>query len=281
MEAMTKEMVQSMEKRSGGGPGIRLAYKDGVAAYAADAAAVFPLPDAAYETSSIAKPMDISVDMSTDRGIAFADAAYGTHEKSRAYEAVKRGYDIVFSLVALILLSPLFLVVSIAIKIEDGDPVIFRQLRTGKGGKEFWMYKFRSMCKAAPEMHGELHKDSESDSPFKLAEDPRITNVGKIMRRTSIDELPQLFNIIKGEMSIVGPRPLPTYEAKQCNSRQNRRLLVKPGLTCYWQVNGRSNIEFNERMELDCKYVKERNLLTDASLILRTFKAVISGDGAR
>ncbi|MCL2718124.1 MAG: sugar transferase [Lachnospiraceae bacterium] len=207
---------------------------------------------------------------------------HDVHIKSKAYEAVKRTLDILLSIAALILLSPVFLIVAILIKLEDGDPVIFRQLRTGKDGEEFFMYKFRSMCKNAPDMHADLlvYNEMQSGPAFKLKNDPRITKVGNFIRKTSIDELPQLLNIIKGEMSIVGPRPLPTYETKQCNALHKRRLLVRPGLTCYWQVNGRNNIEFDEWMEMDWKYVKERSLITDTMIFFKTIGAVISGDGA-
>jgi len=206
---------------------------------------------------------------------------YDVHIKSSAYEVTKRILDIILSVVALIVLSPVFLIVAIAIKLEDGDPVVFKQLRNGKDGKEFWMYKFRSMCKNAPEMHADLIKYNELDGPaFKLTNDPRVTKVGRFIRKTSIDELPQLINVIKGEMSIVGPRPLPTYETKQCHALHNRRFLVKPGLTCFWQIYGRNDIKFDEWMELDWKYVKERSLGTDVKIILKTFGVVVSGNGA-
>lgn len=201
--------------------------------------------------------------------------------KSLAYRFFKRFFDIVLSLIALIVLSPVFLITAIAIRLEDGEPVIFKQKRSGLNGTEFGMYKFRSMVKNAAELHKSLLDQNELDGPaFKMKDDPRITKVGKIIRKTSIDELPQLINIIKGEMSIVGPRPLPVYEQEQCNEYQNQRLLVKPGLTCYWQISGRNNITFDEWMELDLKYIKDASLITDAKVLIMTVVAVIKMAGA-
>lgn len=197
------------------------------------------------------------------------------------FRFIKRAADIVLSLIALVVLSPVFLAVAIAIRLEDGEPIIFMQKRSGLNGKEFMMYKFRSMVKNAPELHKELLEKNEMDGPvFKLSNDPRITKVGRIIRKTSIDELPQLVNILKGEMSIVGPRPLPVYEQEQCTDYQNQRLLMKPGLTCYWQVSGRNNIGFDEWIELDLKYIKKASVLTDLGLIILTFEAVFTGRGA-
>lgn len=204
------------------------------------------------------------------------------HVRKRiAYHCIKRFYDIVMSLVALALLSPVFLIVALAIKLEDRGSVFYVQERMGLKGKVFRMYKFRSMCQDAEKLHKELLSRNELDGPaFKMKEDPRVTRVGRFIRRTSIDELPQLVNIIKGEMSIVGPRPLPTYEAVQCNEYQNQRLLVKPGLTCYWQCCGRNDIPFDEWIEMDLKYIKEAGIRTDWKLIFRTVGAVLRNDGA-
>lgn len=202
--------------------------------------------------------------------------------KSLGYRFTKRFMDIFLSLLGLILLSPMLLITSIAILIEDGAPVIFKQKRNGLNGKVFTMYKFRSMCKNAQEMHFDMLESNELDGPaFKMKDDPRILKVGKVIRKTSIDELPQLINIIKGDMSIVGPRPLPTYETEQCSAYQNQRLLVKPGLTCYWQCSGRNDILFDEWIELDLKYIKEASLFTDVKIIIKTVGAVVRGDGAQ
>lgn len=197
------------------------------------------------------------------------------------YRAIKRGFDVITSILGLIVLSPLFLIVAILIKKEDGGPVFFVQERTGYNNKPFKMYKFRTMCENAAEMHKFLLEQNELDGPaFKMKDDPRITHIGKVLRKTSIDELPQLLNILKGEMSVVGPRPLPVYETDQMTEFQNTRHLVKPGLTCYWQVMGRTEIPFEEWMELDQKYLEKRSVATDIGLIIMTFRALKAGDGA-
>ncbi len=197
------------------------------------------------------------------------------------YRAIKRAFDILASLIGLIVLSPLFLIVAILIKKEDGGPVFFVQERTGLNNKPFKMYKFRTMCENASEMHKFLLEQNELDGPaFKMKHDPRITHIGKTLRRTSIDELPQLLNILKGEMSVVGPRPLPVYETDQMTPLQMTRHLVKPGLTCYWQVMGRTEVPFDEWMELDQKYLEKRSIATDIGLIIMTFRALSAGDGA-
>ncbi len=202
-------------------------------------------------------------------------------KKKHVYPVIKRGFDIVASIVGLILLAPLFLVVAILIKREDGGPIFFVQERTGYNNKPFRMYKFRTMCENAAEMHKFLLEQNELDGPaFKMKEDPRITRIGKFLRHTSIDELPQLLNILKGEMSVVGPRPLPVYETDQMTAYQNTRHLVKPGLTCYWQVMGRTEVPFEEWMELDQKYLEKRSIATDIGLIVMTFRALTAGDGA-
>ncbi len=200
---------------------------------------------------------------------------------SRSYLFLKRFFDIVLSFLALIPSVFIFVIVSFCIVIEDGFPVFFIQKRTGKNGKVFKMFKFRSMCKNAPELHVNLLDKNEMDGPtFKMKEDPRVTKVGRFIRKTSIDELPQLINIIKGDMSIVGPRPLPTYETEQCSAYQNQRLLVKPGLTCYWQCSGRNDIPFEEWMEMDLKYIEDMSIWTDIKIILKTFVTIFGGDGA-
>lgn len=197
------------------------------------------------------------------------------------YRFVKRLCDITLSVAALVILSPVLLIVALMIKLEDDGNVIYVQERTGHNGKVFRMYKFRSMCQDAEKIHKDLLDQNELDGPaFKMKDDPRVTKVGKVIRRTSIDELPQLINIIKGEMSIVGPRPLPTYEAEQCNEYQSQRLLVKPGLTCYWQCCGRNDIPFDEWIEMDLRYIREAGILTDLKLICMTIGAVVRSEGA-
>lgn len=197
-----------------------------------------------------------------------------------AYEAVKRVFDVLLSLLALIVLSPVFLVTAIAVK-SDGGSVIYKQTRIGKNNRHFDMYKFRSMCDNAENMRGELMQYNEMDGPvFKMKNDPRITRTGKFIRKYSIDELPQLVNILKGDMSIVGPRPPLPDEVAQYDEYQLQRLLVTPGLTCFWQAYGRSALSFEDWMDMDMKYIKRRSITLDISLIVRTIYAVLFKRGA-
>lgn len=205
-----------------------------------------------------------------------------TLKKKPFYEFCKRVMDILCSGLAIVVLSPLMLVVALLVR-SDGGPAFFKQVRVGKDGKLFRIYKFRSMCvnADAPEMLAKLAALNEMDGPaFKIKNDPRITKVGRFIRRTSIDELPQLFNIFLGDMTIVGPRPPLEREVAQYTEYQRQRLLVKQGLTCYWQCSGRNNISFEEWVELDLKYIRERSLWTDIKIIFMTIPAVLSGDGA-
>ena len=195
------------------------------------------------------------------------------------YLFFKRAMDIIGSLCGIILLSPLLIIVALAIKIEDPKgSVFFSQKRCGKDNKLFPMYKFRSMVSNAEELLEELMEHNEMDGPvFKIKDDPRITRVGKFIRKTSIDELPQLFNILKGDMSIVGPRPAIPHEVAEYSHYHKQRLLVKPGLTCIWQVSGRNSIGFEEWMEMDLEYIEKRNLWMDIKLIFKTV-GVLFGD---
>lgn len=209
-------------------------------------------------------------------------AAKTVHPNQKlGYRVMKRAMDIVASVLGLILLSPVFLVVSILIYKEDKEKVIFCQERNGLNNRVFKMYKFRSMIANAPAMRAELGKYNELDGPaFKMKDDPRITRIGAFIRKTSIDELPQLVNVLKGDMSLVGPRPLPTYETAECNAYQLQRLLVKPGITCYWQISGRNDISFDEWIEMDLRYIEEAGIWTDIKILLMTVSAVISKKGA-
>ncbi|MBK1813884.1 sugar transferase [Clostridium sp. YIM B02505] len=203
-------------------------------------------------------------------------------KKRSIYTCIKRIIDIVGSFVGLILLSPLILVVSILIKIDSDGAVFFSQERIGLHGKRFKMYKFRSMVINAEELKARLEKLNEMSGPmFKMKEDPRVTKIGKFIRRTSIDELPQLLNILKGDMSLVGPRPSLPHEVEKFEDWMMERLEVKPGLTCYWQVSGRNDIDFEEWMKLDVKYVRERDLWLDIKLIFKTFKVFLGDEHAR
>ena len=192
---------------------------------------------------------------------------------------VKRVADIVLSGGALIVLSPVMLGAAIAIMVEDGRPVIYAAPREGLDGKPFKMYKFRSMYRDAESKLKDLLKQNEQTGPaFKIENDPRITKVGDFIRKTSIDELPQLINIIKGEMSIVGPRAI--QRTKEYSEHERQRLLVKPGLTCYWQVMGRSRIDWEDWVELDLDYIQDMSIGTDIKIIAKTFGAVLRGDGS-
>ena len=195
------------------------------------------------------------------------------------YLFFKRAMDIIGSLCGIILLSPLLIIVALAIKIEDPKgSIFFSQQRCGKDNKLFPMYKFRSMVSNAEELLEELMEHNEMDGPvFKIKDDPRITRVGKFIRKTSIDELPQLFNILKGDMSIVGPRPAIPHEVAEYSHYHKQRLLVKPGLTCIWQVSGRNSIGFEEWMDMDLEYIEKRNLWMDIKLIFKTV-GVLFGD---
>ena len=196
----------------------------------------------------------------------------------RVYEICKRIIDIIGSLIGLILLSPILIIVGILIKFESKGPIVFTQKRVGKNGKEFDMYKLRSMVVNAEEIKEKLKEQNEMSGPmFKMKDDPRITKVGKFIRKTSIDELPQLINVLKGDMSLVGPRPSLPNEVKEFETWMLKRLNVKPGLTCYWQVMGRNNIDFEDWMKLDVKYVNERSFCLDIKLIFKTV-FVLFGD---
>ena len=200
----------------------------------------------------------------------------------KMYETGRRIQDILLSLIAIVGLSPLMLLTALAILIDDpkGSP-IFAQERVGRGGKPFRLLKFRSMCVDAEDKLAALRSDNEMDGPvFKIKDDPRITRVGRIIRKVSIDELPQLFNILKGDMSIVGPRPALPGEVAEYGEYERQRLLVKPGLTCYWQIQPRRNdISFDEWMDLDIKYIQERSFAVDWKIIFKTFGAVLTEQG--
>ena len=193
----------------------------------------------------------------------------------------KRAIDILGSTVGLVLLSPILLIVAIAIKIESKGPVIFSQQRIGLKGEEFKMYKLRSMVEDAEELKKDLMKDNEMSGPmFKMKDDPRVTRVGRFIRKTSIDELPQLINVLKGDMSLVGPRPSLPKEVKKFKPWMKKRLDVKPGLTCFWQVSGRNSIDFEDWMKLDIKYVEERSFWVDIKLIFKTFFVLFGDENA-
>jgi exopolysaccharide biosynthesis polyprenyl glycosylphosphotransferase len=193
----------------------------------------------------------------------------------------KRAFDVVTSTVALLVFSPVLLATAVAIKLESRGPVFFRQVRVGKNGRPFKMYKFRSMRADAEARLESLRARNEASGPvFKMKDDPRVTRVGRFIRRASIDELPQFLNVLTGEMSVVGPRPPVPAEVRQYQRWQRRRLSVKPGITCTWQVSGRSNISFDQWMELDLEYIDTWSLWQDIQICARTIPAVLTSRGA-
>lgn len=200
----------------------------------------------------------------------------------RGYWALRRGQDIFFSLIALLILWPVMLIVALVVFLDDphGSP-IFAQDRCGRDGKLFKMYKFRSMYVDAEDRLKDLLGDNEMDGPaFKIKDDPRITRVGRVIRKVSLDELPQLFNILKGDMSIVGPRPALPREVELYTELQKQRMYVTPGLTCYWQIQPKRNsLSFEKWLELDLKYIEERSLLVDWRIMFGTISAVVHMEG--
>lgn len=199
------------------------------------------------------------------------------------YRLAKRSFDVLFSLEVIIIFSWLFLLVALAIKMDDPTgPVFFRQERVGKDGKRFHMWKFRSMYADAEERLDELMQYNEKDGPvFKMKDDPRVTRVGHFIRRTSLDELPQFFNVLRGEMSVVGPRPALPSEVAQYNDFQAQRLSCEAGITSYWQVQkNRDSLSFAEWVYLDLLYVRTRSFVTDLKIIARTAGAVLTAQGS-
>jgi len=197
-------------------------------------------------------------------------------------EAVKRAFDVAASLIFLVLMSPLYLLLALLVKLEDGGPVFFNQTRVGQFGREFKMYKYRSMRVNAEALLPQLlarnqHKDGVT---FKIKDDPRLTRVGKWLRKFSFDELPQVFNVFKGDMSLVGPRPPVPREVARYSLADRRRLAVKPGITCFWQIGGRSEIDFSGQVKLDVQYIETQSFHVDIQILVKTLPAVMSGTGA-
>jgi lipopolysaccharide/colanic/teichoic acid biosynthesis glycosyltransferase len=194
----------------------------------------------------------------------------------------KRAFDVAFSAAVLLAISPLLALVALLIKGEDGGPVLFRQVRVGRFGREFRMLKFRSMRVDAEQRLKDLLAQNQHKAgvTFKIKNDPRITRIGYWIRKFSIDELPQFWNVLVGDMSVVGPRPPVPREVALYTLADRRRLAVQPGITCIWQVSGRSQIDFHGQVELDVKYIETRSFWTDLRIIGRTLPAVLSGSGA-
>lgn len=189
--------------------------------------------------------------------------------------------DVAVCATALVILAPLLLVLTLAIKLDSPGPVLYRSVRLGRGGRPFQFYKLRSMVREAERLRDQLVGRNEVEGPvFKIARDPRVTRVGRFLRRTSLDELPQLLNVLKGDMTLVGPRPPIPSEVEQYEPWQLRRLSVRPGITCLWQISGRSRVSFDEWMRLDMEYIDRRCFALDVKILAMTIPAVLSGEGA-
>ena len=201
--------------------------------------------------------------------------------KKITYHIIKRIFDFIASLCGLIILSPLFLVVALLIKLEDHGPVFYKQKRVSKGQREFDMFKFRSMHVDADKRLAELKKQNEVDGPmFKMKNDPRITKIGHFIRKTSIDELPQLFNVVRGDMSLVGPRPPLPSEVAEYTDYDMQRLLVVPGCSCLWQATVRNSVGFHEMVQLDLEYIQKSSIWFDIKILFMTIKILFKPNSA-
>ena len=225
----------------------------------------------------------VSAEEAPDCKVFSPDAQNASPSSLRRYLINKRIFDIVFSLAVLILLSPVYLILALLIVLDDPHAgPIYAQTRVGKDGKPFRFYKFRTMVKDADRMLDSLLdlNEKRGGPAFKIKDDPRITRVGRFLRKTSLDELPQFFNVLKGDMSVVGPRPPLPHEVAQYSPYHMQRLSVTPGLTCYWQTRkNRDAIQFEDWVEMDLQYIRERSYLLDLKLILLTVKVVTTGQG--
>ena len=192
----------------------------------------------------------------------------------------KRLFDIVVAMLLLAMLTPLLLTIALLICLDSPGGIFFKQTRIGKGGRHFTMWKFRSMVVDADRQKHQLNNEMACGVLFKVKQDPRITRVGRLIRRFSIDELPQLWNVITGDMSMVGPRPALPEEVVHYTSHQRQRLAVNPGITCFWQIAGRSEISFHQQVELDLHYIATQSFGTDMLILLKTIPAVLTGRGA-
>jgi len=218
------------------------------------------------------------------RYAANGDRAFvAMHVAPHGYRLViKRAIDIVGAVVGLVVLAPVMLILAAAIKLTSAGPIVYTQDRCGLNRRPFRMYKFRSMYANAEQLQGSLEERNEATGPvFKIRDDPRITALGRFLRKSSLDELPQLWNVLRGDMSLVGPRPLPSRDVQRITRPSDmRRFSMRPGITCLWQVQGRSNIDFERWVELDLEYIDNWSLLLDFRIMARTIPAVLSGKGA-
>jgi exopolysaccharide biosynthesis polyprenyl glycosylphosphotransferase len=195
--------------------------------------------------------------------------------------ALKRTFDLVLSIIGLVLLTPLLIAIAIAVRISSRGPVIYRSVRPGMAGRPFYCFKFRTMREHADQIQSDLEPlNEQSGALFKIRHDPRLTRVGRFLRRFSLDELPQLVNVVRGEMSLVGPRPLPLRDFEQLEEWHKKRYLVLPGITGLWQVSGRSELDFDDLVRLDFLYLERWSILLDLSILLKTIPAVLSRRGA-
>ena len=203
--------------------------------------------------------------------------------KVKAYDFIKRFIDLIIGVVGLAICLPFFIIIAIAIKLDSKGPVFFKHKRIGKHGKDLYIYKFRTMINNAEDAIKDFtpEQKKEFEENFKLENDPRVTRVGKILRKTSIDELPQIINILKGEMAIIGPRPIVKSELEKYGVNKNKFLSVVPGLTGYWAANGRSEVSYEERMAMELYYVDHRSLILDLKIFVKTIGSVLTGRGAR
>lgn len=210
-----------------------------------------------------------------------ADPPVDVPREHVGYRIAKRCFDLAVGSAILVLLAPVVPIVALMIRLDSPGPVFYLQKRIGRGGRPFDFYKFRSMYVDADRRQGELEKLNEQDGPiFKIKADPRITPVGRFLRRSSMDEIPQIFNVLRGDMSIVGPRPQLPAEVERYQPWHRARLAVKPGITCLWQISGRSHIGFDEWMRLDIEYLRTRGFRTDLVIFLKTVPAVMARRGA-
>lgn len=258
---MIREQVKSAEE-----PPTPLVDDDSVAGVAGTfAGPAGTAADLSYATSELHRLVDVPE---------------GWPQWSLARRALKRSFDIALSTLALLVLLPAFVLVALAIRLESSGPALYRQKRCGRDGRSFEMLKFRSMVRDADQLIVDLRERNESDGLlFKVKDDPRVTRVGKLIRKYSIDELPQLLNVLTGDMSLVGPRPLPV-DPEAFGPIDGKRHAVRPGLTCHWQVSGRSDLTYGQMVEMDLAYIRNSSIWTDMRLIALTVPVAFGGDGA-
>ena len=268
-------------------PGARVERNSRIEGCVLAADTVISPGQALREVVAIPEDLDVGeLDLAdTDLSIQGVAASAGSYAQSQLryllYRAFKRGFDLATALIGLVVLSPLFLAVALAIKITSPGPVFFRQRRCGRHGREFGMVKFRTMVKDAETMQAQLRPLSEVDGPvFKIENDPRSTDLGRLLRKYSLDEMPQLWNVLKGEMSLVGPRPLAAREMRFCPAWRDVRLKVRPGITGLWQVSGRSKTSFHDWIRLDIEYVQEQSIFRDFQILFKTLSVVLRALGS-